>query len=402
MYKIIIFGGTTEGKIIAKRLSKYNIDITISVATNEGKEALGNIDVKCLVNRLKIPEIKTLLKNYNLIIDATHPYASEVTSNLIKTTSELKINYLRLLRKESKEVNGLYFEDFKSTIEYLNEVEGKILLTTGSKDVHVFSSIKDFKERVFVRILPTVEAIQKCYKIGFSSKNIIAMQGPFSLDVNTSIINMINAKYVITKDSGRIGGFDEKVKATTLTNSKLVVIGRPLEEKGYSIDEIEEKVLDYFHLKINNQEKFFPLFINLTDKKVKVFGGGKIANRRIKTLINFTENIKVISPNVTEDLNKLYKEGKIDIDFREYKIGDCKDCDIVFGLTNVREVNRSIYEEGKELNIYFNIGDRKEECNFYFPGIVVQNDLVIGVTASGKDHKLTKKIKNVLEKQNLI
>lgn len=400
MYKIIIFGGTTEGRILSERLLKYNLNITVSVATNEGKNALKNLDVKCLVNRLNLKETKLLLKSYDLVIDATHPYANEVTNNINKACSDLNLTYFRLVREESEFSNGIYLENFEAVVDFLNDVNGNVLLTTGSKNLNVFTKVKNFKDRVFVRVLPTVESIEKCYDLGFTSKNILAMQGPFSLDVNTSVINMVNAKYIVTKESGNIGGFNEKAKSANLTKSKLIVIGRPLKEKGYSLDKMEEMVLNYFNVNYKNQERYFPLFISLKDKSIKVFGGGEIATRRIKILLSFYPNIKVISPKVTNDLKELYSEGKIDIEFREYINGDCKNCDIVFALTNSREVNKSIYKECKSLKIYFNIGDKKEECSFYFPGTVIQNNLVIGVTASGENHRLvketTKKIKNIL------
>lgn len=392
MYKVLIFGGTTEGRILSKRLLNYNLDVTVSVATDAGRDALRDIKgVRCLVNRLDSNEMNKVLKSYDIVIDATHPFASEVTNNIALSCRELNLTYFRLIRDESEVDEGIYLKNIYEAVEYLKNTKENILLTTGSKDLHLFSSIENFSKRIFARVLPTVDIMKKCYDIGFTSENIIAVRGPFTLDMNTAIINLVNAKYIVTKESGDIGGFNEKVKAAKLTGSKLIVIGRPEKEKGYSINEIEKKVLDYFNIdyKIENQS-YFPMFINLKDKDIKVFGGGKIATRRIKTLLNFSNNINVISPNISKEIQSLLDGEQIKVEFREYKKGDCNGADMVLGLTNSRDVNHEIYKECKKIGIHYNIGDKKEECNFYFPGVVKKEHLVIGVTASGSDHTLAK------------
>lgn len=403
MYKVLIFGGTTEGRVLSKRLLSYNLDVTVSVATEAGKDALSDIKgVRCLVNRLDSNEMNKVLKDYDIIIDATHPFASEVTSNIALSCKEVNLPYLRLIRDESEVDEGIYLKDINEAVEYLKDTKGNILLTTGSKDLHLFSSIENFSKRVFARVLPTVDVMKKCYDIGLTSENIIAVRGPFTLDMNTAIINLVNATYVVTKESGDIGGFSEKVKATKLTGSKLIVIGRPEKEKGYSINEIERKVLNYFNIDCKNidvmieNQSYFPLFISLKDKNIKVFGGGKIAGRRIKTLLNFSNSIKVIAPKISSEIQSLLDEGKLKVEFRGYENGDCSNADMVLALTNSRDVNHEIYKECKNLGIHYSIGDKKEECSFYFPGVVKKENLVIGVTASGSNHTLAKNIvKNI-------
>ncbi|KMT21838.1 precorrin-6A reductase [Clostridium cylindrosporum] len=400
MYKILIFGGTTEGRILTERLSRYNIDITVSVATETGRDVLPKGDnIKCLVNRLTREEMAKLIgSGFNLVIDATHPYASEVTENILAASKESNVEYIRLLRKEEKVASCIYVKSIDEAIDYLNTVDGNILLTTGSRDLHEFIKVNNYETRVFARVLPTVDVMEKCYSIGLKAKNIIAMQGPFTLELNSAILAQINAKYMVTKESGDVGGFQEKVDAALKSMAQLIVIGRPLKEIGYSLEEIEQRILSHLKLDYKKEDikRYFPLFVDLEDKLVKVFGGGNIALRRIKTLLNFNCKVEVIAPKVLDEIKTLEIEGKIKLTLETYNEGDCKGSDIVLALTDNREVNHRIYSECTELNILCNIGDKKEECSFYFPGVVIKDNVVVGVTASGLNHSEAKKVTRIV------
>lgn len=145
---------------------------------------------------------------------------------------------------------------------------------------------------------------------------------------------------------------------------------------------------------------YFPLFIDLTDKKVLIFGGGTIATRRVLSLLEFGTNIKIVAPEVSLELIELEKSGEISIERREYTSGEINDCFMVLGATDNKKVNLDIYEECKRKKIIVNISSDQSKCDFFFPGIIKEKNLVIGVTASGKDHKMakevTKKIRNFI------
>lgn len=395
MYKVLIFGGTTEGRILAEKLCSYNISVTVSVATLSGRDAVTEKEnLKCVVNRLNSEEMEELIKEYNIVVDATHPYASEVTENIIKASTKVNIPYLRLLRCEQKVDNCVYVKTVEEAVDYVDKFQGNILLTTGSKDLHKFTSINDFKDRVYARVLPSIEVMEKCFSLGLTAKNIISIMGPFSLDMNIALIKKVNAKFIITKESGSIGGFSEKVEAATKTGAKLIVIGRPLKETGYSLEEVEKRILSGFNIEKKSLNPYFPMFVDLKDKNIIVFGGGNIALRRINTLLKFNCNIKVIAPTLLKEIKDLHNKGRVSIQERGYVKGDCTGYDIALSLTNNRDVNCSVYSECKGLNIPCNIVDSKEECSFYFPGIALKDNLVVGVTASGQDHKLAKEVTN--------
>lgn len=149
----------------------------------------------------------------------------------------------------------------------------------------------------------------------------------------------------------------------------------------------------------------FPVFLELTDKKILVIGGGTIATRRITSLLTFGAKIVVIAPELTHKLQDYVREGAIVWEKRCYIEGDCIGAYMVLSCTNAREWNRLVYEEAKSVAPFFNICDCKEESNFYFPGIAKKGNVVIGVTASGTNHKLAKRvteeIRNIIESESM-
>lgn len=140
--------------------------------------------------------------------------------------------------------------------------------------------------------------------------------------------------------------------------------------------------------------KCFPMFVNIEGKLVTVIGGGKIATRRVNTLLKFGCIIKVISPTFTQELKDYGKQGLLNLIEREYNESDCMDAFIVFAITNNRQVNNQIYQDAKSKGILVNVCDRKEECDFYFPGVIIKDEVVVGVTCNGNNHSLAKEVKN--------
>lgn len=143
---------------------------------------------------------------------------------------------------------------------------------------------------------------------------------------------------------------------------------------------------------IQNSESYFPLFILLKDKKIVIYGGGKIAARRIFTLLEFDADIKVIAPRCTEEIIELAKQKKLVIEERSYQSGEIEKPYMVMAITNNRQVNEAIYMECKGKGILVNVASDQSRCDFFFPGIVKEDSLVIGVTSSGKDYNRTKQV----------
>ena len=231
MYKLCVFAGTSEGRRIVDFLRQQDANITACVATEYGGELIEPAEkLTVRSGRMDEPEMEEFFKNerFDLVIDATHPYASAVTENLMTACLNTETEYSRLERGgEGAPESAVCFPDVPAAIEYLSGTIGNILLTTGSKELAAFSGITDFAERTFARVLPVESSITACREAGLKPAHILAMQGPFSVGMNSAMIKSVNAAYVVTKESGKAGGFEEKALAAMKAGAKLVVIGRP-------------------------------------------------------------------------------------------------------------------------------------------------------------------------------
>ena len=146
------------------------------------------------------------------------------------------------------------------------------------------------------------------------------------------------------------------------------------------------------------EKRYFPLFVDLSDKKIVVVGGGNIATRRVKSLLAFTRNITVIAPAITSDLIALSMSGHIQIEQRPVRRSDFAEAFMVLAATNDWKLNDTIYEICKDEGIFVNVANDREQCDFYFPGICIQDNLVVGVTASGDDHKRARLLRAAIQK----
>jgi siroheme synthase-like protein len=146
---------------------------------------------------------------------------------------------------------------------------------------------------------------------------------------------------------------------------------------------------------------YFPLFVDLNNKEILVYGGGKIASRRILSLLDFGANIKVISPNCANEISELANQNKLTHEKRCYMVGEIHMPYLVLAATNDPIVNHQIYSECKEKGILVNVASDQTKSDFFFPGLVIEKPIVIGITASGKDHMkvktITERIKEMLK-----
>lgn len=256
MFKALLFAGTTEGRLIAEHLKNKDLELIVSVATDYGKtliEEASNIRVSS--NRLNEDEIKDLIikENIDFIIDATHPYAVEVSKNICNACKEVDKEYLRVIRKE-EEVSSdrvIFVDSIEEACDFLNTTSGNVLVTTGSKEVEKYTVIDNYEERIFARVLSTEGVVNKCNSLGFRGRNLIAMQGPFTNEFNKALLRQIDAKYMVTKSSGKEGGFHEKIQSALETGVKAIVVGRPLKEEGLTLTEILKLLDERLNIKNN-------------------------------------------------------------------------------------------------------------------------------------------------------
>lgn len=237
--KILIFGGTSEGKELALKLSaKYKI--CLCVATPCGKNVLDfeNDNIEISVGRLSLDDMKKFIDNFNcdVVIDATHPYAVIVTENIKACSGNKK--YIRLIREQSEYDYGTVVDSIKEACEIAKS--GNILATTGSKQVAQYKHLNQFYDGFYARVLPTEESVKLCKDAGLKDFQILTKLGVSTYEENISILKKYNIKTLITKDGGKKGGFDEKYTACKFLGIDLIIIKRPVEQFGYTLAEVLE------------------------------------------------------------------------------------------------------------------------------------------------------------------
>lgn len=254
MYKLCVFAGTTEGRELVELLAGQPVSILVCVATEYGEKLLPegeNITVSA--QRLTGEEMERLMERerFDCVVDATHPYAPVVTENIAQACRATHTDYLRLLRGESESREGAVFvPDIAGAVEYLNGREGSVLLTTGSKELALYAGMRDFARRAYARVLPMESSLQACRLAGLEPAHILAMQGPFSHELNAAMLRSVSARYLVTKEAGHAGGFDEKLSAARETGATVVVVGRPPQREGRSFGETVDILCRRFGLEL--------------------------------------------------------------------------------------------------------------------------------------------------------
>lgn len=244
MKEILIFAGTTEGRELSEYLAAAGIAHTLCVATEYGKIVLKKHPcVKVHKGRMDREEMESYIKNGNFgaVVDATHPYAEVVTQNIRRAMQDMDIPYLRL-KRESNVTSSYekiqYFKDSVSCARALEKTDGNILLTTGSKELSVFVKFIDKKERLYARVLPGIESLQLCMDCGIAGRQILALQGPFSTQMNEAMLRQYQIKWLVTKASGNAGGYQEKLDAAQNLDIPVFVIGCPAEQECHTFEEV--------------------------------------------------------------------------------------------------------------------------------------------------------------------
>lgn len=241
MFKLLIFGGTTEGRKLAEFCSANKICADVSVATDYGALLLPE-NINIFLGKLNCSEMtKMMMKNnYHAVIDATHPYAQEATCNIKKACENSATRYYRLLRDRS-ELYGETAENVSQAVEILNQCDSVVLSTLGSNCAEQLTGVKNFRERIWLRILPISDIKEHCIQLGFDENKIICEKGPFTVEQNVCHIKKSGAKILVTKESGKSGGYAEKADAVRRCGIKMITIIRP-DENGLCYEEIIELI----------------------------------------------------------------------------------------------------------------------------------------------------------------
>lgn len=397
--KLTIFSGTSEGHALCRFVAACGGCADVYVATDYGAavmEPMNGITVH--EGRLDAEQMATVLDADTLLVDATHPYAAEVSQNLRAACMQTGAQYERLLRPAQAAEGVVTVPDTAAAVRWLNAHPGRALLTVGSKELLVYTGVRGWRARLVARVLPSVSVLEQCASFGFVGAQIIAMQGPFSHELNVALLRQTRADILVTKDTGKAGGFAEKLSAARETGATVLVIARPCVEEGKTLCEMQDFLTARFGwarpASVQEQQPpRFPLFISLAGKKCVVFGAGSIAARRVGVLRRFGADVTVVAPE---------SPAGIAVDqVRGYEKSDLSGAFLAVAATNDRQVNHRIAADCKALHIPCSVADCAAESTFFFPAVCEGGGLIAGVvsdgTAHGKTAAAAKRIRAVLE-----
>lgn len=237
--EIVIFGGTVEGRLLAESLLGTELKLHICVATEYGASLLPEGENMVVhTGRMEEEEMEGFLNGISpaYCLDATHPYAFQVTENIRTACEKQEIPYIRIYRREENASDFASVRNVEEAAGFLKDTTGNILITTGSKELEKYRVIPEYEVRCFARVLPTVPVLEKCAALGFEGRNLIAMQGPFSEEMNYALMKQCGIKWMVTKNSGKEGGYQEKCEAALRAGVNILVVERPQENFAEEAD----------------------------------------------------------------------------------------------------------------------------------------------------------------------
>lgn len=234
--RIAVIAGTSDATELIQAISEKH-EITAFVATDYGREILKHCHCGIIIGRLQEQEFLEILTDFHCVIDASHPFAEEVTKIVKSVCEKLTILYFRLIRPELNfNYHNIQIVDSKEkACLLLSEMTGNILLTTGVKTLNFYEThVKNFATRAWVRVLDTKDS----RKIAENSKaHIIYGIPPFTEQDTLGIIQKYHISVLVSKDSGIKGGLSEKINAAKKCSIPVILLKRP-DEKGMQLQEI--------------------------------------------------------------------------------------------------------------------------------------------------------------------
>lgn len=258
-----LFLGTSEGKEILRQLNEFTHNIYVSAATEYGGEYLKGYSYKHLnITPLTQEEMEKVIddQDISIMIDATHPYATTVTDNIIAACKEKEILYLRY---ERPSVVNQYLphpdivtvDKYEHLKELLTKVTGTIMNTTGSNNVEKLITM-NLPNTIIHKVLPTKEVLTKLYDLKIPMKNIVAICGGGSKAFNKALFEEYDAKAVILKDSGKQGKTKEKIEAALEMGIKVFIINRQ-KNQYENVFRSEEEIVKFTKDKIRGRVRWY-------------------------------------------------------------------------------------------------------------------------------------------------
>ncbi len=224
---IFLFDGTSDSRKLALDLKNNHYKLMASAVTEEGVFKLDKLGIPSVKGPLTVDEIEKICEDYGVkcIIDATHPYAESIHNTIYKISAKKNIFSIRYERKKLsiKSRNIFYIEGYKQILNYISSDDMNVFVTTGIKNIEFLRYMQD--KNIYFRVLPMEKNIKILNSVGIPQKNIIAIEGPFSYNLNYYLMKDLEIDILITKDSGLIS--EDKIRAAIDLGIKVLIIKRP-------------------------------------------------------------------------------------------------------------------------------------------------------------------------------
>ncbi|WP_378956294.1 cobalt-precorrin-6A reductase [Pelosinus sp. sgz500959] len=230
---ILVLAGTKDGRDLIALLAKAGYQVMASAFSQYGGELIQLENVCVHTGPLDEHGLAELItrNGIEIMVDASHPYAVNVSQNGMLACEKTGTQYIRYERPRAAmpSYEGLHVvTDYQQAIEKVAVLGKSIFLTTGSRHLKLFKDAACLAHhRIIARVLPEPSVLTECIDLGFSPKDIIAIQGPFSHELNMALFKEYEADVIVTKNSGQVGGSDTKITAAMALGLPLVVIDRP-------------------------------------------------------------------------------------------------------------------------------------------------------------------------------
>lgn len=231
---ILMLCGTSDARELALNLKRQGLPLKASVVTASAAERLEEAGIDTRVGRLDRAAMIPLLREggYRAVVDGSHPFALEAHANAMDAAAALGLPYFRYERQSliyDSHPRLLLVHSYEEAARKAKALKGSVMLTTGGKTLEVFARelLGDPDTRLTVRLLPCLENLEKCLALGIEQRNIIALQGPFSREMNEALFRQYGTRVMITKESGAEGSVDEKLYAALDMGLYVILIMRP-------------------------------------------------------------------------------------------------------------------------------------------------------------------------------
>ena len=237
---ILLLAGTKDARLLVPILRDAFPDtVILATAVSEyGAELLrGSDGCEVLQGKLDAAALSGLIRERGIrvLVDATHPFAEQASSTARFAALEANIPCLRYERPHLALQEGEnYFPvpDFKAAALLATNFSGTIFLTIGTRHLGEFLAALPQGRKVAARVLPEVESIRACRELGLTPAEIIAIQGPLSVELNAALFTAFQAGVVVSKESGETGGTREKAEAARILQIPLILVSRPPKPQG--------------------------------------------------------------------------------------------------------------------------------------------------------------------------